>query len=136
MLFSYQKEVTVSETNSLPKKSFAELLAEFMARANMNNAQLARTSGINTNTISELLNGRRKPQRPTVIWLSRGLSLPARERDELLISAGYLPESQVLNDLLRMLLSPEMREEDIHAIARDARTTVEMRRAGLVRSSL
>ena len=75
--------------------TFAELLRKYIARAGITDAELARNIGVRRQTIFRWKEGivARPRHRKDVISLAKRLRLSDEERDELLIVAGFAPES-------------------------------------------
>ncbi len=72
------------------------LLREWRRRRHRSQLELALDSGVSARHISFLETGRSNPSREMVIGLAANLELPLRERNELLIAAGYAPEYRQL----------------------------------------
>lgn len=75
--------------------TFAELLRKYIERAGITDAELSRSIGVRRQTIFRWKEGivARPRHRDDVISLSKRLRLSDEERDELLIVAGFAPES-------------------------------------------
>ena len=75
--------------------TFAELLRKYIERSGITDAELARSIGVRRQTIFRWKEGivARPRHRDDVINLSKRLRLTDEERDELLIVAGFAPES-------------------------------------------
>ncbi len=78
-------------------RPFAELLAEYMARTGISDSELARTLGVRRQTIFRWKEGLvEKPRyREDILRVADRLRLLPQERDELLLAAGFPPESAV-----------------------------------------
>ena len=76
-------------------KTFAQLLTEFTKRAGVSDAELARHLGVRRQTIILWKEGltQRPRDRQDVLRLADKLRLTPQERDELLLSAGFTPET-------------------------------------------
>ena len=74
--------------------TFAELLAEYMARTGISDAELARSIGVRRQTIFRCKEGlvSRPRHRDDVLRCARRLRLTPEERDTLLVAAGFPPE--------------------------------------------
>jgi transcriptional regulator with XRE-family HTH domain len=72
------------------------LLREWRRRRHRSQLELALDSGVSARHISFLETGRSNPSREMVIGLASQLEVPLRERNELLIAAGYAPEYRQL----------------------------------------
>ena len=57
----------------------------------MSQFELALESGISARHLSFVENGRSAPSRDTILRLAEELDLPLRERNHLLLAAGYAP---------------------------------------------
>lgn len=76
-------------------ESFHQLLNQYIQRVGISDAELARTLGVSRQTIfrwREGLTGRPR-QREDVLTLAQKLRLTLRERDKLLLAAGFSPEN-------------------------------------------
>ncbi len=76
-------------------RTFAELLTEYMARTGISDSELARTLGVRRQTIFRWKEGLvEKPRyREDILRVADRLRLSPQERDELLLAAGFPPES-------------------------------------------
>ncbi len=76
-------------------KTFAQLLSEYIIRLGISDAELARTIGVRRQTIFRWREGvtARPRHRDDVLRLAEKLRLTPEERDELLLSAGFAPQS-------------------------------------------
>jgi transcriptional regulator with XRE-family HTH domain len=72
------------------------LLREWRQRRHRSQLELALDSGVSARHISFLETGRSNPSREMVIGLASNLEVPLRERNELLLAAGYAPEYRQL----------------------------------------
>ncbi|MBS1676613.1 MAG: helix-turn-helix transcriptional regulator [Actinobacteria bacterium] len=68
------------------------LLREWRHRRRRSQLELALEAGVSARHISFLETGRSNPSREMVIGLATQLEVPLRDRNELLIAAGYAPE--------------------------------------------
>jgi tetratricopeptide (TPR) repeat protein/transcriptional regulator with XRE-family HTH domain len=91
-------------------RTFAELLIEYTQRAGISDAELARTTGVQRQTIFRWKEGlvARPRYREDVIRIAAKLRLTAAERDEMLLAAGFPPEgaSPALQDTAAAELVP------------------------------
>ncbi len=71
-----------------------QLLREWRIRRRMSQLDLASTAGISPRHLSFLETGRSRPSRAMVMRLAENLDVPLRERNPLLIAAGYAPTYQ------------------------------------------
>jgi transcriptional regulator with XRE-family HTH domain len=67
------------------------LLREWRARRSLSQLELALQSRISARHLSFVETGRSNPSRETVVKLSEALQVPLRERNALLLAAGYAP---------------------------------------------
>jgi len=76
-------------------KTFAELLTEYTERTGVSDAELARYLGVRRQTIFRWKEGltKRPRDRQDVLRLAEKLRLTPEERDELLLAAGFAPET-------------------------------------------
>jgi transcriptional regulator with XRE-family HTH domain len=72
------------------------LLREWRHRRRRSQLELALEAGVSARHISFLETGRSNPSREMVIGLAANLEMPLRDRNELLIAAGYAPEYREL----------------------------------------
>lgn len=79
-----------------PKTGVGPLLREWRHRRRRSQLELALEAGVSARHISFLETGRSNPSREMVIDLAANLELPLRDRNELLIAAGYAPEYREL----------------------------------------
>ena len=76
-------------------RTFGELLKEYMERTGISDAELARTLGVRRQTIFRWKEGSvaRPRHAEDVLRCAQRLRLTAEERDELLMAAGFPPQS-------------------------------------------
>jgi transcriptional regulator with XRE-family HTH domain len=86
-----------------------ELLREWRRRRRLSQLELSVQSGVSSRHISFVETGRTTPSRRMVLHLAEHLAVPLRERNHLLVAAGYAPVYRE-----RALDAPDM------AAARDA----------------
>jgi transcriptional regulator with XRE-family HTH domain len=67
------------------------LLREWRRRRNLSQLELALGSAVSTRHLSFIETGRAKPSREMVLHLADRLDVPLRERNRLLLAAGYAP---------------------------------------------
>lgn len=72
------------------------LLREWRQRRHRSQLELALDAGVSARHISFVETGRSNPSREMVMGLAANLEVPLRERNELLIAAGYAPEYRQL----------------------------------------
>jgi transcriptional regulator with XRE-family HTH domain len=74
-----------------PGQPVGHLLREWRARRRMSQLDLSLEADISTRHLSFLETGRSQPSRDMILRLAEQLEIPLRERNALLISAGYAP---------------------------------------------
>src|SRR5215217_3375532 len=67
------------------------LLKDWRQRRRMSQLDLALEAGVSARHLSFLETGRSKPSREMVIHLSEQLDVPLRDRNQLLLAAGFAP---------------------------------------------
>ncbi len=67
------------------------LLREWRSRRHLSQLELASEAGVSTRHVSFIETGRSQPSREMVIHLAEHLEVPLRERNALLVAAGYAP---------------------------------------------
>ena len=67
------------------------LLRQWRAQRGLSQLDLSGEAGISARHLSFVETGRAQPSREMVLLLSRALDVPLRDRNELLIAAGYAP---------------------------------------------
>lgn len=72
-------------------KTFGEILRDWRQRRRMSQLDLAAEAGISTRHLSFIETGRAMPSRGMVLKLADVIDLPLRERNVLLLAAGYAP---------------------------------------------
>jgi transcriptional regulator with XRE-family HTH domain len=78
-----------STANAAPK--VGELLREWRRRRNLSQLALAGDAAVSTRYLSFIETGRARPSREMVTHLAEQLDVPLRERNALLLAAGYAP---------------------------------------------
>src|SRR3954466_206190 len=68
------------------------LLREWRTRRRISQLELSSETGASTRHLSFIETGRARPSRDMVMRLAEFLELPLRERNSLLLAAGYAPE--------------------------------------------
>ena len=74
--------------------SVGQLLRDWRVRRRMSQLDLATEAGISARHLSFVETGRSKPSREMVLHLAEHLDVPLRERNPLLMAAGYAPTYQ------------------------------------------
>jgi transcriptional regulator with XRE-family HTH domain len=73
------------------RRPVGELLRRWRDRRRLSQLELALESGISARHLSFVENGKSAPSRDTILRLAQQLDLPLRERNHLLLAAGYAP---------------------------------------------
>lgn len=78
-------------------KTFGELLSQHMRRAGISDAEMARTLGVQRQTIFRWREGlvQHPRERVDVVRIASKLRLTPAERDELLLAAGFAPQEEM-----------------------------------------
>ena len=76
---------------STARSAVGGLLREWRQRRRLSQLDLALETGISTRHLSFVETGRSTPSRDVVLRLTEALELPLRERNRLLLAAGYAP---------------------------------------------
>jgi transcriptional regulator with XRE-family HTH domain len=76
---------------SLDRVSFGDRLRAWRMRRRMSQLQLSNEAGVSARHLSFLETGRSRPSREIVLHLAEHLDVPLRERNTLLVAAGYAP---------------------------------------------
>ena len=84
-------EVPLTTAYHQPWRPVGELLRRWRGRRRLSHFELALESGISARHLSFVENGRSVPSRDTILRLAEELDLPLRERNHLLLAAGYAP---------------------------------------------
>jgi transcriptional regulator with XRE-family HTH domain len=80
-----------SVTESLARPAFGMLLRTWRQRRRLSQLDLALETGVSARHVSFLETGRSQPSREMVLRLADQLDVPRRERNPMLLSAGYAP---------------------------------------------
>ena len=78
-------------TATLLQPTVGGLLREWRARRRLSQLELALEADVSTRHLSFVETGRSQPSREMVVKLSEELEIPLRERNHLLLAAGYAP---------------------------------------------
>ncbi|MCG5074247.1 helix-turn-helix domain-containing protein [Paraburkholderia tagetis] len=81
----------VQPASGSTRRSVGELLREWRLRRRMSQMLLANEAEISTRHLSFVESGRSLPSREMVMHLAERLDVPLRERNALLVAAGYAP---------------------------------------------
>src|SRR5215831_7626529 len=71
--------------------SAGALLREWRQRRNLSQLELATRSAVSVRHLSFIETGRARPSREMVLYLAERLDVPLRERNHLLLAAGFAP---------------------------------------------
>jgi transcriptional regulator with XRE-family HTH domain len=77
------------------RSAFGVLLKEWRARRRVSQLDLAIAADVSARHVSFLETGRSRPSRDMVLRLAERLEVPLRERDPLLVAAGFAPAHPV-----------------------------------------
>jgi transcriptional regulator with XRE-family HTH domain len=78
--------------NKMPKKNeLGDLLKQWRGLRGRSQLDISVDTGISQRQISFIENGRSVPSRSTLMGIAQALEIPLRERNELLLAAGYAP---------------------------------------------
>jgi transcriptional regulator with XRE-family HTH domain len=94
---------TASAVPAATRASIGELLRTWRRRRSLSQLELALEADVSSRHVSFLETGRARPSREMVLRLAEHLEIPLRERNGLLLAAGYAPQY-----LERSLDEPEM----------------------------
>src|ERR1700685_2160047 len=79
----------LSSADTAPKLYFGVLLRQWRAARRISQLTLALDADISTRHLSCVETGRAQPSREMVLRLAEALEIPLRERNTLLLAAGY-----------------------------------------------
>ena len=91
---TYNRSLTSASavsTNTVDKTNFGVLLRRWRAVRHLSQEDLALDADISTRHLSCVETGRAQPSREMVLRLAEALQVPLRERNGLLLAAGYAP---------------------------------------------
>src|ERR1700761_6027450 len=74
-----------------PAPGSGPLLQEWRRRRRLSQLQLASDSGVSTRHLSFVETGRARPSRELILHLAEHLDVPLRERNRMLLAAGFAP---------------------------------------------
>ena len=77
--------------NRTPRTPVGGLIRQWRQRRRLSQLDLACDAGISTRHLSFVETGRAQPSRDMLLHLSEQLDVPVRERNVLLVAAGYAP---------------------------------------------
>src|SRR5262250_2233498 len=75
----------------MPNTTFGILLRHWRAVRHLSQLELALDASISTRHLSCVETGRARPSREMILRLAEALQIPLRERNALLLAAGYAP---------------------------------------------
>ena len=93
----------MSIASSSPPDMFGPMLRSWRRRRGASQLSLALQSGVSQRHVSFLESGRARPSREMVVQLSTALDVPLRQRNEMLLAAGFAPAYRESN-----LAAPEL----------------------------
>lgn len=112
------------------------LIAEWRRARRMSQMELSGESGVSTRHLSFVERGRARPSRELVLRLSAALAVPRRDRNDLLLAAGFAPayretpiEAPEMAEVLRLVTMILGRHDPFPAVALDGRWDVLMANA-------
>ena len=83
--------VAIATVSSPPSAGVGPLLREWRQQRRMSQLELAGTAEVSTKHLSFVETGRAKPSRELVLHLAEHLDVPLRDRNTLLLAAGFAP---------------------------------------------
>jgi transcriptional regulator with XRE-family HTH domain len=83
--------IAAMSTVAAPNLGFGELLRTWRTRQRLSQLELSLNSGVSARHVSFIETGRARPSREMVLRLADQLGVPLRERDVMLLAAGYAP---------------------------------------------
>jgi len=83
--------MTMTASASAPAPSFGAMLREWRSRRRMSQLDLASEAEISQRHLSFVESGRAAPSRDMVLHLAEQLDVPLRQRNRLLLAAGFAP---------------------------------------------
>src|SRR3984957_21219904 len=82
---------SAARSDTTPAAHFGVLLRQWRAARRISQLTLALDADISTRHLSCVETGRAQPSREMVLRLAEALEIPLRERNALLVTAGYAP---------------------------------------------
>ena len=82
---------SATRTDQSTASAFGTVLRHWRARRRLSQLDLATEAGISTRHLSFIETGRAEPSREMVVLLGGVLDVPLRDRNQLLVAAGYAP---------------------------------------------
>src|SRR4051794_10558046 len=83
--------VRSATSTSAPRQAFGDHLRSWRQRRRLSQLDLAQHADVSTRHLSYVETGRATPSREMVLRLASRLEVPLRERNALLVAAGYAP---------------------------------------------
>src|SRR3954469_4553728 len=84
-------DTSISMAHRAPPPAFGDYLRQWRQRRRLSQLDLAQQADISTRHLSFVETGRSVPSREMVMRLAERLEVPLRERNTLLVAAGYAP---------------------------------------------
>ena len=123
-----------------PESAFGRLLREWRARRRVSQLDLAVEAGVSSRHVSFIETGRAQPSREMILMLARVLDVPLRDRNDLLMAAGYAAmyratdlDSPALEQARRALDFMLRQQEPYPAIVVDRQWTILKANGGAAR---
>jgi transcriptional regulator with XRE-family HTH domain len=88
---AYRRGMSATTTTAFPNRTVGELLREWRERRRLSQLALAMDADVSTRHLSFVETGRSRPSREMLLHLMEQLEVPLRERNVLLLSAGFAP---------------------------------------------
>jgi transcriptional regulator with XRE-family HTH domain len=112
--------------NKLPKTELGDLLKQWRGVRGRSQLDISVDTGISQRQISFIESGRSVPGRATLMGIAQALEIPLRERNALLLAAGYAPQysdaawdSDEMKRVIKALEQMIVRHEPYPAIIMD-----------------
>jgi transcriptional regulator with XRE-family HTH domain len=83
--------MSVATLAVMPETQVGTLIRDWRRRRRLSQLDLALEAGVSTRHLSFVETGRSRPSRDMVLHLAEQLEVPLRERNQLLLAAGYAP---------------------------------------------
>jgi transcriptional regulator with XRE-family HTH domain len=91
LLLGVHKDVDVTVNSGTERPPIGVRLRQWRELRRLTQLELSHRTEVSTRHLSFLENGRATPSREMVLHLAKHLAVPLRERNQLLLSAGYAP---------------------------------------------
>lgn len=119
-----------------PEPTVGRLLAQWRRQRRMSQMDLSGESGVSARHLSFVESGRARPSRELVLRLSAALSVPRRDRNDLLLAAGFAPlyretalDAPEMGEALAAVAMILRRHQPFPCVALDSRWDVVMANA-------